>query len=268
MTLLSPSEVERAWKMFKEQKNPSARESLILHYSYLVHITANRIISALPSHLEWDDLLSAGVMGLIKAVDQFDPSRKVKFETYAIALIRGAILEMLRVQDWVPRSIRDRQKRLEKAYLDLERQLGRPATEQEVAQELGISLDELQKQLAQTAKASVLSLDELLLGGEGHETGVTLGETIADLQADTYTLVEGSERHRLLCEAIDRLPPREKLVMQLYYADDLTFREIGQVLNISESRAYQLHSQAIKRLRGYLQEYEHLFTGKPLDETE
>jgi RNA polymerase sigma factor for flagellar operon FliA len=245
-------DVRDAWQRFKSQKDESAREALVLRYAYLVNITAGRVVSNLPPNLDREDLVSAGIVGLIKAVDQFDPERGVKFETYAIALIRGAILEMLREEDWVPRSIRDRAKMLERTYLKLETDLGRPATEKEIAKELGIDLDQLYSMLSETARTAVMSLDELLMGGEGSESGVTVNETVADKGTDTWGKVEKSERTRLLGESVERLPPREKRVIALYYHDGLTFREIGRALDISESRAYQLHTQAIVRMRGYL----------------
>jgi RNA polymerase sigma factor for flagellar operon FliA len=257
--LLAGLDVQDAWIRFKEHGDPQAREDLVLRYAYLVNITAGRVVSSPPPNLDREDLVSAGIVGLIKAVDQFDPSRNVKFETYAIALIRGAILEMLREEDWVPRSVRDRTKLLERTLLKLEARLGRPATEREMAEELDVSLDDYYRLLSDTARTSLLSLDETLLGGEGNETGVSLGETVADQTTDTYRLVERSERSRVLAEAIDRLPPRERLVISLYYRDSLTFREIGRVLEISESRAYQLHTQAILRLRGYLSTHAVLF---------
>jgi RNA polymerase sigma factor FliA len=249
---LAGLDVQAAWVRFKEQGDAEAREALVMKYAYLVNITAGRVVGNPPPNLDREDLVSAGVIGLIKAVDQFDPSRNVKFETYAIALIRGAILEMLREEDWVPRSIRDRTKMLERAFLKLETQLGRPATEQEMADELGIGLDDYYRLLSDTARTSLLSMDEVLLGGEGTETGMTLGETVADKTVNAYQLVEKGERTRILAEAIDKLPPRERMVISLYYRDTLTFREIGRVLGISESRAYQLHTQAIVRMRSYL----------------
>jgi RNA polymerase sigma factor for flagellar operon FliA len=249
---VSNLDVNDAWKRFKSQRDESAREALVLRYAYLVNITAGRVVSNLPPNLDREDLVSAGIVGLIKAVDQFDPERGVKFETYAIALIRGAILEMLREEDWVPRSIRDRSKLLERTYVKLETDLGRPATEQEVAKELNVDLDQFYSMLSETARTAVMSLDELLLGGEGSETGVTVSETVADRSVDTGGRVELKERTRLLGDAVDRLPPREKTVIGLYYHKGMTFREIGRTLGISESRAYQLHTQAIVRMRGYL----------------
>lgn len=240
------------WQRFLGEQDQSAREAIVLRYAYLVNITQGRVVTNLPPNLDREDLISAGLAGLIKAVDQFDPARGVKFETYAIALIRGAILEMLREEDWVPRSIRDRSKHLDRAFVKLETDLGRPPTDQEIANELGVPLEQYHSMLSETARTAVMSLEELLMGGEGSETGVTVSETVSDKTVDTWGMVERSERLRLLVEAVDRLPPRERTVIVLYYHDKLTFREIGRTLVISESRAYQLHSQAIARLRAYL----------------
>lgn len=263
MTTTTTPNLPDLWKRFKVRKDPKARDQIINHYAYLVKITAGRVVTSLPPNLERDDLVSAGVMGLIKAVDQFDTNRQVKFETYAIALIRGAILEMLREEDWVPRSVRDNVKSLERAYSKLERQLGRPATEDEVAEELGTTTDDLQKTLVNTSRASILSLDDALVGGGQGSDGerLHLTDVLKDEGANVVADVETSAMKEALGVGIDRLPPREKLVMALYYYEGLTFREIGKVLSVSESRVYQLHTQAIMRLRGYLRQDAPLFTG-------
>lgn len=245
--------LEDSWRRFKSNKDEKARAAIIDHYAYLVKITAGRVVANLPPNLERDDLYTAGAMGLIKAVDQFDPGRQVKFETYAIALIRGAILESLREEDWVPRSIRERAKTLERTYFHLESQLGVPATEQQAADHLGISLDDLSKLMAETGRTSVLSLEDTLLGGGGDGSeNLHLGDVLPDESADTAAGAEMRERVRELGKGIDRLPPREKLVISLYYYEGLTFKEIGKVLTVSESRVYQLHTQAVVRMRGYL----------------
>lgn len=245
------SETQDLWRRFKLHGDPSARDVLINQYAYLVKITAGRVVSNLPPNVEREDLVGAGVVGLIKAIDQYDLTRQVKFETYAIALIRGAILEMLREEDWVPRSVRERVKNLERTYMQLEMKLGRPASEKEVANALGIDTDELQTLLADTGRATLLSLDDALVGADGNER-IHLVDVINDDSAGPLTEVEGKEMRRTLGTAIDRLPEREKLVISLYYYEGLTFKEIGKVLTVSESRVYQLHTQAVLRLRGYL----------------
>ncbi len=247
------------WNRFKKRKDQKARDSIINHYAYLVKITAGRVVTNLPPNLERDDLVSAGLMGLIKAVDQFDFARQVKFETYAIALIRGAILEMLREEDWVPRSVRDNVKALERTYYKLDVSLGRPATEEEVAAEMGLTEADLLKLLVNTSRANVLSLDDMLLGGSGDGDSTTRGDVLPDENANVAADVETSAMKESLTAGIDRLPDRERLVISLYYYEGLTFKEIGKVLTVSESRVYQLHTQAVLRMRGYLQRDTPLF---------
>lgn len=240
------------WQKYKSGGDQRARDALITEYAYLVKITAGRVVTSLPPNVDREDLVSAGVIGLIKAIDQFDTERQVKFETYAIALIRGAILEMLREEDWVPRSIRERVKALERAYVALETTLGRPATDEEVAEELEMPLDDFHTLLADTGRASLLSLDDIVLSSEGNER-IHLADVVHDESADTVAEVEINAMKETLSVAIDRLPERERLVIALYYYEGLTFKEIGHILQVSESRVYQLHTQAVLRLRGYLQ---------------
>ncbi len=255
---MSGQQLQDAWRKYKQSGDSNARAEIINQYAYLVKITAGRVVSNLPPSLERDDLVSAGVVGLIKAVDQFDTNRQVKFETYAIALIRGAILEMLREEDWVPRSIRERVKLLERTYLQMETLLGRPPSEHEVARELNMSLEEFNKLLVETGRTNLLSLDDILIGSEGSEK-LHLADVIADDGAGTSAQVETREMKRAMTVGIDRLPDREKLVIALYYYEGMTFKEIGKILTISESRVYQLHTQAVIRLRGYLQRDNALF---------
>src|SRR5215472_8614945 len=179
---MSGVELSNAWRKYKELGDAAARSAIINQYAYLVKITAGRVVSSLPPSLERDDLVSAGVMGLIKAVDQFDTNRQVKFETYAIALIRGAILEMLREEDWVPRSVRERVKLLERTYLQLETALGRPPSEHEVARELNMNLEEFNKLLVDTGRTNLLSLDDVLIGSEGSEK-LHLADVLSDDEA-------------------------------------------------------------------------------------
>jgi RNA polymerase sigma factor for flagellar operon FliA len=260
MTTATTVNIPDLWKRFKQRKDQKARDQIINHYAYLVKITAGRVVTSLPPNLERDDLVSAGVMGLIKAVDQFDVARQVKFETYAIALIRGAILEMLREEDWVPRSVRDNVKALERTYYQLEVKLGRPATEEEVAAEMGLSEADLLKLLVNTSRANVLSLDDMLVGGGGSDgERLHLADVLQDENANVAADVEMTAMKTALAAGIDRLPDRERLVISLYYYEGLTFKEIGKVLTVSESRVYQLHTQAVLRLRGYLQRDTPLF---------
>lgn len=248
---LTPENLKQAWLDFKVYKIPEARADLINHYSYLVKITAGRLVTSLPGGLDREDLVGAGVIGLIKSVDQFDPTRDVKFETYAIALIRGAILEMLRDEDWVPRSIREKLKLLDRTVLTLETQLGRPATENELAESMGITVVEVNELLVRMGRTNVYSLDDILGGGDSDDH-IHFVELIVDENASPSGEVEGKEIRRILAQSVDRLPERERLVVALYYFEGLTFKEIGKVLGVSESRVYQLHTQAMTRLRNFM----------------
>lgn len=252
---LSPTQLQRAWIKYKVYKDEQARVDIIDNYSYLVKITAGRLVANVPGGLDRDDLASAGVIGLIKSVDQYDPTRDVKFETYAIALIRGAILEMLRDEDWVPRSIREKLKALDRANQRLETQLGRPPAPRELADELQLSEEEISELLVRAGRTSVYSLDEIVGGGSGEgDDHIHLIEMIVDGEAKPDSEVEGKDLKRILAAGVDKLPERERLVVSLYYFEGLTFKEIGQVLSVSESRVYQLHTQAMGRLRTFMRD--------------
>lgn len=255
---MSSWELQRNWKDFKCNNDMRARDTLIEHFAYLVKITAGRVISNMPPSLERDDLVSAGVVGLIKAVDQFDTTRQVKFETYAIALIRGAILEMLREDDWVPRSTRERVKLIERTYTELETKLGRPAKEDEMAAALNVKPEDFQKMLVEISRTSLLSFEDVLVGSDGNE-GLHLADVLRDDGITPTGEAEIRERRRMLVKAVDRLPQRERQVISLYYYEGMTFKEIGKILTISESRVYQLHTQAVLRMQGYLRRDIELF---------
>lgn len=250
---LSPEQLQRAWVDFKVYKQPEARSDLINHYSYLVKITSGRLVTSLPGGLDREDLIGAGVVGLIKSVDQFDPTRDVKFETYAIALIRGAILEMLRDEDWVPRSIREKLKALDRTTMTLETKLGRPPSDLEIAETMGISTGEVSELQVRMGRTNVYSLDDILTTGDTDDH-IHFVELIVDEDSNPAGEIEGREIRRILTAGVDRLPERERLVIALYYFEGLTFKEIGRVLGVSESRVYQLHTQAMNRLRNFMHE--------------
>ena len=249
---VTPETLQRTWIDYKVYKSPSARADLINHFSYLVKITAGRLVTSIPGGLDRDDLVGAGVIGLIKSVDQYDPTRDVKFETYAIALIRGAILEMLRDEDWVPRSIRDKLKALDRAQTKLELEFNREPSTRELADYMALSEQEVNELLVRIGRTNVYSLDDTVgSSGEGDDH-VHFVEMIIDEDANPSGDVEGKEFRRILSAGVDRLPERERLVVALYYFEGLTFKEIGKVLTVSESRVYQLHTQAMGRLRNFL----------------
>ena len=248
---LSAEQLQRAWADFKVYKDPGARAEIINHYSYLVKITAGRLVTSLPGGLDREDLVGSGVIGLIKSVDQFDPTRDVKFETYAIALVRGAILEMLRDEDWVPRSIREKLKLLDRTAMALETKLDRPPTPIEVSEAMGVSREEVSELMVRMGRTSVYSLDDILGAGDGDDH-VHFVELLADGGTNTGDEVEGRELRRILTQGVECLPERERLVVALYYFEGLTFKEIGKVLGVSESRVYQLHTQAMTRLRNFM----------------
>lgn len=248
---LSPEQLQKAWIEFKVYKNPEARVELINHYAYLVKITAGRLVTSLPGGLDREDLVGSGVIGLVKSVDQFDPTRDVKFETYAIALIRGAILEMLRDEDWVPRSIREKLKALDRAMTHLETKNGTPPTSRELGEYLGIASEEVEELMVRMGRTNVYSLDDILPSGDGDDH-IHFVELIVDEDANPAGETEGKELRRILQSGVDKLPERERLVIALYYFEGLTFKEIGGVLGVSESRVYQLHTQAMNRLRNHM----------------
>jgi RNA polymerase sigma factor FliA len=246
---LSPEQLQRAWVDFKVYKQPEARSDLINHYSYLVKITAGRLVTSLPGGLDREDLIGAGVVGLIKSVDKFDPTRDVKFET----LIRGAILEMLRDEDWVPRSIREKLKALDRTTMSLETKLGHPPTPHEIAEAMGITIGEVSELQVRMGRTNVYSLDDILTTGDSDDH-IHFVELIVDEDSNPAGEIEGREIRRILTAGVDRLPERERLVIALYYFEGLTFKEIGKVLGVSESRVYQLHTQAMNRLRNFMHE--------------
>jgi RNA polymerase sigma factor for flagellar operon FliA len=241
------------WKEFKETKDPPLRERLILHYSPLVKYVAGRVGAGLPPNIEQADLVSYGIFGLIDAIEKFDITRAIKFETYAISRIKGAIIDELRAIDWIPRSVRYKAREVEKAYAALEARLHRTPTENEVAGELGIALDDLHAIFSQVSFVNVIALDELLnVGGERGDK-LSLVDTLEDTKAeDPVAAFESEETKYLLARAINTLPEREKIVVTLYYYEGLTLAEIGQVLGVTESRICQMHTKAVLQLRGKL----------------
>ena len=247
------SPLDVLWRSYKATGDEGLREQLILHYSPLVKYVAGRVSVGLPSNVEQADFVSSGVFGLIDAIEKFDPERSIKFETYAITRIRGAMIDELRALDWIPRSVRQKARAVERAYASLEATLRRSPSETEVAAEMGIPLEELHGVFSQLSLANVVALEELLhVGGEGGDR-LSLMDTLEDTAADNpVEIAEGRELRRLLARAINTLPEREKTVVTLYYYEGLTLAEIGQVLGVTESRVSQIHTKSVLQLRAKL----------------
>ncbi|MCW2544705.1 MAG: polymerase, sigma 28 subunit, SigD/FliA/WhiG [Frankiales bacterium] len=251
------AEIEAAiavlWRDYKGTKDERLRERLILHYSPLVKYVAGRVGVGLPPNIEQADLVSYGIFGLIDAIEKFDLERAIKFETYAISRIKGAIIDELRSIDWIPRSVRYKAREVEKAYAALEAKLHRSPTEAEVAGELGIKLEDLHAIFSQVSFVNVVALDELLSAGGEKGDKLSLVDTLEDTKAeDPVAAFETEETKYLLAKAINTLPEREKIVVTLYYYEGLTLAEIGQVLGVTESRICQMHTKAVLQLRGKL----------------
>jgi RNA polymerase sigma factor FliA len=228
---------------------------LVLAYSPLVKYVAGRMGSGLPSHVEDSDLISYGLLGLISAIERFDPGRDIKFETFAIARIKGSIIDELRSLDWVPRSVRAKAREIEKVNAQLENRLQRAPTDNEMAEALEMDVEEFQEALTRISNSSVVALDELWTVSDASGDQVSLIDTIKDPTAiDPAQELDASEMKDRLADAIARLPEREKLVVALYYYENLTLREIGEVLGVTESRVSQLHTKAVLRLKSRLQE--------------
>ncbi len=245
-------EEEELWKEFDKTKDQKVRDHFVIKYAPLVKYVAGKISMSLPHNIEFEDLLSYGIFGLIDAINKFDPTRGIKFKTYAMTRIRGAIFDELRSIDWVPRSIRQKAKQVEQVISELENKLGRTVEDEEIAKELGVSMEEFQSILNKLSGASILSLNDIwYLGSDSDELSVL--ETLeAPKNMNPDVLVEKEEIKDYIVEAIKKLPDKEKKVIVLYYYEDLTLKEIGEVLEVTESRVSQLHTKAIMRLRGRL----------------
>ncbi len=246
-------DVTELWRTFRRTGDQALRDRLILMYAPIVKYVAGRLGSGLPAHVDEGDLVSYGLLGLISAIERYDPDRDVKFETYAIARIKGSILDELRALDWVPRSVRSRARQIERAMSELEAKLGHAPSDEELAKKVGISVDELEDSLTDISRSSIAALDELwTISGSGGDQ-VALIDTIEDTQGpEPQSAFAQTELREMVADAITSLPEREKLVITLYYYEDLTLREIGEVLGVTESRVSQLHTKAVLRLKARL----------------
>jgi RNA polymerase sigma factor for flagellar operon FliA len=235
--------IETAWDAWHVSQEATARDWLVVHYASLVKFVAGRLAAGLPKSVDTGDLVSAGVFGLMNAIDKFDPANGAKFETYAIPRIRGAILDGLRALDWVPRSVRSRSRSVQDAIALLEHQLGRTPTDEEISAELKISVEELEKWLADIAAGSVGPLDHVAMDNTAAE---------ADAQIQPGRAMEEGELRAAMRAEISRLPEREQALLILYYEDGLTLSEIGEALGVTESRISQIHTKAVLQLRSRL----------------
>ncbi len=250
MAIETTTELDGAWARFKRTGAQQERDELIVYYAPLVKYVASRIAAGLPQTVDQSDLVSYGMFGLIDAITKFDPERGFKFETYAISRIKGAVLDELRAIDWVPRSVRSKAKSVERAMSKLESKLHRAPTDDEIADELDISSDQLSGIYKQISSLGMVALDEML-SFNGSES-LTFGDTLADRREGPVTTYERVEMRQLLADAINKMNEREKIVLTLYYYENLTLAEIGKVLGVTESRVCQIHTKAVLQLRSRL----------------
>lgn len=243
---------EELWLLYRKTRDPRIRDRFVKQYAPLVKYVAGKIAIGMPHNVEFDDLVGFGVFGLFDAIEKFDPEKHVKFKTYAVTRIRGAVFDELRSIDWVPRSVRQKTREVEDAVRRLETTLGRSATDQEIADDLGVGIDEFQKLMLKISGTSILSLNDVWYTGDDNEK-VSIVESVESPQSlNPDTIVEKDEIKRVIVQAINELPDKEKKVLVLYYYEDLTLKEIGEVLEVTESRISQLHTKAIMRLRAKL----------------
>lgn len=253
---MSVENKQKLWEDYAKCHSSEVREKIIIEYAGLVKIVAGRLSIYLGYNVEYDDLVGYGTFGLIDAIDKFDYDKGVKFETYASLRIRGAILDQIRKMDWIPRTLRQKQKRLDAAYQKIESLYGRAATDEEIAKELEISVDELETWQNQTKISNLVSLDEYMEQGEGHVESNT-SEDFAQPQK----IVEKQELKEILVKALEYLTEKEKKVIVLYYYEELTLKEISAVLEVSESRVSQLHTKALQKMRQKLGNNLNVFLG-------
>lgn len=248
----SEKQLEELWKQYKANEDPQFKDKLILHFLPLVKYIAGRMAITMPSHIDSDDLISSGIIGLVKAIERYDLNCGTQFETYATTRIKGAILDELRSLDWVPRSVRGRAKVLEKVYVLLEEKLGRIPTDEETAEYLGISTEELSEWIKYATPTPIVSLNAVLNSGDDDKP-LQVIDTLEDSKHKSpLSVTEQKEIQGFLAESINDLNTQEKMVIILYYYEGLMLKEIGEILGVSESRVSQVHTKAMLRLKGKL----------------
>ncbi len=250
---------KKLWEEYAGTRSPEIREKIILEYAPLVKVVAGRLSMYLGYNVEYEDLVSYGIFGLIDAIDKFDCMKDVKFETYASLRIRGAILDQIRKMDWIPRTIRQKQKRIDAAIKEIETQYGRSATDEEIATLLGITDEEYLDWQSQMKITNVVSLNEFL--EQGSEVPNEAGSTRSAAFDSPEEILERDELKKMLEQALELLTEKERKVIVLYYYEDLTLKEISNILEVSESRISQLHTRALQKMRGRLGEYIGILTG-------
>ncbi len=246
------------WVEYKKAREPKLREYFIKKYAPLVKYVAGKVAVGMPHNVEFDDLVSYGTFGLLDAIEKYDPGKEVKFKTYAMTRVRGGIFDELRNVDWIPRSIRQKAKQVEKIILELENRMGRTAEDEEIAHELDIDIDEFHDLMSKISGTSLISLNDVWHGNDENEEMVFVDTLESPEALNPDTIVEREEIKNMIVECIKKLPDREKKVIVLYYYEDLTLKEIGEVLEVTESRVSQLHTKAIMRLRGRLSQMKSL----------
>lgn len=250
--LLEEKTEEELWELYRKNQDPQIRDLFVRQYAPLVKYVAGKVAVGMPHNVDFDDLVGFGVFGLIDAINKFDPNKHVKFKTYAVTRIRGAIFDELRSIDWVPRSVRQKSREIEETVHHLEASLGRSATDSEIAAEMGISESDFQKVMMKISGTSILSLNDVWYNSEENDSISIVDSIESPHSLNPDSMVEKEEVKRVIVQAINELPEKEKKVLVLYYYEDLTLKEIGKVLEVTESRISQLHTKAIVRLRAKL----------------
>ena len=251
-TEMTEQELNDLWAEYVKARSKSVRDTLIENYLYLVKYVAGKMSMSVPPSVEIDDLVSSGVVGLMDAIEKYDPGRDTKFETYAVSRIRGAVVDDLRSLDWVPRSVRRKARLLEDAHSNLEGELHRPASDHEISEKLNISIDELRSITEEVASAGLLSLDDFVGNQDGEKTTRIIDLICAKKGDSPSASIEIEEMREALAKTILNLPEKERTVLALYYYEDMTLKEIGRTLGVSESRVSQIHTKAMLRLMGRL----------------